>query len=277
MAPMPMTDTIQQILYAEERIEEINPYLKKIYQPIGILKDICILDTPETYTIVDQHQENTERFIPHADLIVFVFESKNPYRQSAWEFFDYINNEWRRNIIFVLQQKDLIEPDDLIINIQGVHDHAIKKGISDPKVYGVSAKQELNNDKEGSGFTPLKKYITANITGGKAPYLKMLNKIETSKSINEKIDASLTLRKQQWEKDTIFRTDINETLDIQEGKTKKQISTLLENLLTSYDRITNKTANELEEGLSFTSVLKRSFSSVFGTNQNLKDWRADQT
>jgi len=272
-----MTDTIQQILYGAERIEEINPYLKKIYQPIDILKDICIVDTPGTNTIVDHHQEITERFIPHADLIVFVFESKNPYRQSAWEFFDYINDEWRRNIIFVLQQKDLMEPDDLVINIKGVTDHAIKKGIKEPRVYDVSAKQELNDDKANSGFEPLKEYISKNITGGKAPYLKMLNKIETAKSINEKIDNSLTLRKQQWEKDTEFRNDIKETLDLQEGKTKKQIHTLLENLLASYDRITNKTAKELESGLSFTSVLKRSFSSVFGTNQNLKDWLADQT
>ena len=277
VAPMPMTDTIQQILYGVERIEEVNPYLKKIYQPIEILKDICIVDTPGTNTIVDHHQEITERFIPHADLIVFVFEAKNPYRQSAWEFFDYINDEWKRNIIFVLQQKDLMEDDDLVINIQGVRDHAIKKGITEPKVYDVSAKQELEGDTEGSGFTPLKEYITKNITGGKAPYLKMLNKIETAKSINEKIDASLSLRKKQWEKDTIFRTDIKETLDIQEGKTKKQINTLLENLLASYDRITNKTADNLESGLSFTNVIKRSFSSVFGTNQNLKDWLANET
>lgn len=277
VAPMPMTDTIQQILYGTERIEEVNPYLKKIFQPIEILKDICIVDTPGTNTIVDHHQEITERFIPHADLIVFVFESKNPYRQSAWEFFDYINDEWKRNIIFVLQQKDLMEDDDLAINIQGVKDHAIKKGIVEPKVYDVSAKQQLEGDSAGSGFVPLKEYITKNITGGKAPYLKMLNKIETAKSINEKIDASLSLRKKQWEKDTIFRTDIKETLDIQEGKTKKQINTLLENLLASYDRITNKTADNLESGLSFTNVIKRSFSSVFGTNQNLKDWLANET
>lgn len=276
VAPMPMTDTIQQILYGEERIEEINPYLKKIYQPIDILKDICIVDTPGTNTIVDHHQEITERFIPHADLIVFVFESKNPYRQSAWEFFDYINDEWRRNIIFVLQQKDLMEHDDLSINIKGVYDHAIKKGIASPKVYDVSAKQELEGDKTGSGFSPLKEYISSNITGGKAPYLKMLNKIETAHSINQKIDTSLTLRKKQWEKDTIFRTDIKETLNIQEGKTKKQINTLLENLLASYDRITNQTSDNLESGLSFTNVIKRSFSSVFGTKQNLKDWLANE-
>ena len=97
VAPSPMTDTIQQITYGpEQKIEEINPYLKRIYQPIEILKEIAIVDTPGTNTIIDHHQEITEKFIPSSDLIVFVFESKNPYRQSSWEFFDYIN-EYRIN------------------------------------------------------------------------------------------------------------------------------------------------------------------------------------
>jgi predicted GTPase len=95
VAPMPMTDTIQQIVYGEqEQIIDINPYLKKITQPVEILKEIAIVDTPGTNTIVDHHQEITERFIPYSDLIVFVFEAKNPYRQSSWEFFDYINADW---------------------------------------------------------------------------------------------------------------------------------------------------------------------------------------
>ena len=102
VAPSPMTDTIQLITYGEEeKIVEVNPQFKRIYQPVEILKEIAIVDTPGTNTIVDHHQEITERFIPYSDLIVFVFESKNPYRQSAWQFFDFINEEWRIKIIFV--------------------------------------------------------------------------------------------------------------------------------------------------------------------------------
>ena len=77
VAPQPMTDTIQQVLYGETESEiQINPYLKKIHQPVEILKEIAIVDTPGTNTIVEHHQEITERFIPASDLIVFVFEAK---------------------------------------------------------------------------------------------------------------------------------------------------------------------------------------------------------
>ena len=273
VAASPMTDTIQQIVYGDkETIVDINPYLKRITHPIDILKEVAIVDTPGTNTIIDHHQEITEQFIPASDLIVFVFESKNPYRQSSWEFFDYIKEEWRKKIIFILQQKDLMVPDDLVTNVNGVKDQAIKRGIPAPNVYAVSAKQELDGQKELSGFVPVRQYIYDNITGGKAPYLKLINNADTALNINDKIFKGVLLRKEQYEADSRFRQDIRESLDHQEMKTKRQVNVLVENLLASYDRITNKKKDELNSGVGFMSMLKRSFSSTFGGGQSAKDW-----
>ncbi len=273
VAPSPMTDTIQQIVYGpEEKVEIINPYLKKLYQPVEILKEIAIVDTPGTNTIVDHHQEITEKFIPYSDLIVFVFEAKNPYRQSSWEFFDYINSEWHRKIIFVLQQKDLLPEADLRININGVIEQATKKGIENPKVFAVSAKLEQEDYHDISGFKELRKYITDNITGGKAPELKFQNNINTLLTISLKLDESMKIRIKQYDLDIKFRKEIRELIDTQHTKTEKQISVLAENLLDSYDNITRQKLSDLEDGLSFLSVVKRSFSSVFGKESSLKEW-----
>src|SRR5688572_1514152 len=121
VAPSPMTDTIQQIMYGDVyKVEEVSPYLRRVFQPDEILREIAIVDTPGTNTIIKHHQEITERFIPGSDLVVFVFEAKNPYRQSAWDFFDFMHAEWHKKIVFVLQQKDLMNEQDLEINIKGV-------------------------------------------------------------------------------------------------------------------------------------------------------------
>ncbi len=273
VAAHPMTDTIQQIVYGEkEDIVVINPYLKRIHQPVEILREIAIVDTPGTNTIVDHHQEITESFIPASDLIVFVFESKNPYRQSSWEFFDYIHADWRKKIIFILQQKDLMEPDDLVTNINGVKEHAIKKGISAPNVFAVSAKDELNGRHDTSNFSAVKDYIKTHITGGKAPILKQENNIETSKNINERIYKGLLIRKEQWKADSTFRTDIQQTLDQQEIKSNNQVDILVENLLAAYDRITLAKEKELNEGLAFLPLIKRSFGSLFSKGNSAKDW-----
>lgn len=278
VAPSPMTDTIQQIVYGEqESVVFINEHLKRITQPVEILKEIAIVDTPGTNTIVAHHQEITEKFIPYSDLVVFVFESKNPYRQSAWDFFDYINNEWRRKVVFVLQQKDLMEINDLQININGVIENAQKKGINNPNVFAVSAKQELEGLKNESGFIELRKFISDNITGGKAPLLKLSNTVNTIQKINDTISHALKSREEQFLLDKDFRADIKETLDAQEIKTKNQVNQLTENLVATYEKITNKKSEDLGDGLSFITVIKRSFSSLFGTESGLKDWLNQQS
>lgn len=276
VAPQPMTDTIQQILYGEEEDTiVVNPHLKKIMLPVEILREIAIVDTPGTNTIIAHHQEITESFIPASDLIVFVFEAKNPYRQSAWEFFDFIHADWLKKVIFVLQQKDLMSPEDLAVNLNGVREYAQKKGILEPLIFAVSAKAEQEGDLEASGFGPLRDYIHQNITGGQAPFLKLINNISTSRNIGDRIAKGLADRKTQLEADTAFREDIRLTLIEHENRAFKQVNMLVENLLAGYDRITQRKGQELSEGLSFFSLLRRSFTAIFSQRASVKQWLDD--
>lgn len=273
VAPQPMTDTIQQIVYGEqEEVIVINPFLKKITQPIDILKEVAIVDTPGTNTIIEKHQQITEEFIPSSDLIVFVFESKNPYRQSAWDFLEYIKDDWKKKVIFVLQQKDLMDAADLRVNIDGVVNQAEKKGMSRPIVFAVSAKMEQEGNKAESGFGEIRNFISHNITGGKAPYLKLENILVTLNNIQHRIGVSLEVRKKQYELDTAFRHDVTESLDQHETRSKKHVDLLVENILNAYDQATGRAVSELNHGLSFPVMLKRSFTSIFSKKSTLKAW-----
>jgi len=99
---------------------------------------------------------------------------------------------------------------------------------------------------EDSGFLNVRDYIRENITGGKAPVLKLRNNISTGLNINERILEGTLLRKKQWEADIDFRKETKETLDSQEIKSKKQVEILVENLIAGYDRITRQKEGELE-------------------------------
>ena len=278
VAPSPMTDSIQQILYGEQsKTEEVSPYLKRIYKPNPILRDIAIVDTPGTNTIIEHHQEITERFIPGSDLIVFVFEAKNPYRQSAWDFFHFMHEEWHKKIVFVLQQKDLMDQPDLDINIRGVKEFAEKKGIREPIIFAVSAKEELNGLYESSGYIPLKKFILDQVTGGKAQSQKLISLSETTSQIIQKLKSGLDLRKAQLEADLKFRDEIKWTLTDHTQRSKHQSDILVENLMGAYDRVADKYEDELSAGLSFFPVLKRSIGAIFSKSSSLKSWFEDFT
>lgn len=273
VAASPMTDKIQQIVYGDSVSEqEINAHTRKISQNVDILKDITIVDTPGTNTIIEHHQEITEKFIPSSDLIVFVFEAKNPYRQSAWEFFNFIHSEWHKKIIFVLQQKDLMNDADLQTNLDGVKQTARQKGIMQAEVFAVSAKEEMESHKETSGFKALRNYIFENITGGKAAFLKLINSISTAQNIVNRIEAGKNTREKQLSYDLAFRKEISEKLEHQELKTKRHTDMLVENLAAAYENIMKKRKFELKENIGFLSLIKRSIGSVFGSSQDLRTW-----
>lgn len=273
VAPSPMTDKIQQIVYGEdEATYQINDHINRISKKIDILKDIAIVDTPGTNTIIDHHQEVTESFIPSSDLIVFVFEAKNPYRQSAWDFFDYINKEWHKKIIFVLQQKDLLPPDDLKINSDGVRQYAIQKGITAPQVFEVSALDELQGRNESSGFSQLRNYIQENITGKKAALQKLHNLSKTAQALTQKIDNGIQLRARQLEYDQKFRKDIQLSLEHQEEKSNRYSNMLSENIIACYQQIMNDKKSELKENIGFFQLVRRSLGSMFSNDKNLKSW-----
>ncbi len=272
VAPQPMTDTIQQIFYGEqEEIVVVNPFLKKVYVPVEILKEIAIVDTPGTNSIEEKHQEITERFIPASDLVIFVFESKNPYRQSAWNFFDFIHKDWHKKIIFVLQQKDLMSAEDLEVNRRGLFEFAEKKGLPNAQIFEVSAKNELDGRYDESGFSRMRDYIRTHVTGGRGMALKLKNNLDTSFNILERIRTDLAARSKQYHADVAFRQDVTETLTAQEAKSKHHVNLLIENLLHGYDRITANTARELENTLSFPNLLLRSFKGIFSKQASIQD------
>ena len=273
VAPDPCTDTIQQLMYGEqEQTIVLNEYLKKILLPVDILKQISVVDTPGTNTIAEHHEEVTERFVPRSDLIVFVFEAKNPYRQSAWEFFDFIHEQWQKKIIFVLQQADLMSKEDLQINVNGVQQHAQKKGISDPKVFALSAKLQQEGKKAESGFEALNTYIKENITGLNAYVLKLQSNISTARNLHAKLDLDLKAIEKQLEADRDFRKDILATLQEQEERSNRQVDALIRSLLEEYDRVTGKKQQELSDGLGFFALTKKSFMSLFNKAGSPQEW-----
>lgn len=274
VAPDPCTDVIQQIMYGEEdKVDVVNQYLHQISVKAPILESISIVDTPGTNTIIEHHQEVTERFIPHSDLIVFVFEAKNPYRQSAWELYNYISEEWRKKVIFVLQQKDLMQPDDLIVNIEGVRKQAVSKGVSDPKVFAVSALMEIQKQHEESGFKDLRNYILDNITGSRSYVLKLESNLDTAASVVSNIDGGLKTRRLQYDADLEFRSEVRDAMDQQETKSNRRVDTMVENLLLDYDRITSDVRREFIEGLGFMNLAGRSIRSIFSSDgRNTREW-----
>ena len=273
--PAPCTDKIQQIVYSPERFDkEINPHQKKIGMPVEILKQISIVDTPGTNTLIAHHHDITERFIPSSGLVLFIFPAKNPHTASAWELLVYISDEWRKQIVFVLQQADLATDEELRINTEKVREYAMERGVDNPRIFQTSAKWEVEGDAR-SGFEAIRAFIRETVTGGRHITLKLRSLLNTTDQVLGRIYKALKIMQDQLEADKEAAGKIETILDTGREQINEEIRILIDRILGHYDREASWVKTEVEESLSFIPLLKKSFSAMFSRKQSLKNWFED--
>jgi len=260
----PRTDSIQQIVYSDERfVQPMGPNLRKIGLPLEILKDISIVDTPGTNTVIQEHQIITERYIPNSDLTFFVLFGKNPYQKSAWDFLDFVSAEWRKKVVFILQQADLLKPADLERNIERVKEYAHQKQIKSPIIFATSAERELNHE-EGSGFSEVRDYIKDMVSSGESYKIKLRSVSGTTQKIIDALAGDVQALELQLETDK----------RIEAGKTRSryEIDNLVDRLVGRYDSISTRIKREFRESLAVFTVIRRSFAGIFNKQASMQAW-----
>jgi ribosome biogenesis GTPase A len=268
----PCTDVIQQIVYSESRFEEeIHPLLKKIGLPLTILKTIAIVDTPGTNTVIENHQEITRNFIPNSDLVLMVFQAKNPYTRSAWDLLDYVREDWRKSTIFILQQADLARPDEIQTNMAKVRELALQKGIGDPRIFATSAEHEKQGI-DGSGFAAVRQFIRETITGGRHYRLKLESILETAGQVMQQVESSIKDRRQQLVADQAAVNKVKQRLASGHKQSAYELQSLITRLNDAYAHAAQQFSRDFIDGLSFRRLFERSIRSTIGRKASIKKW-----
>ena len=269
----PCTDIIQQIVYSDEVFEKaINQYLRKIGNNNEILKTLSVVDTPGTNTVVENHQEITKEFIPNSDLIFFVFFAKNPYTRSAWELLNYVNSEWRKKVVFILQQADLTKPEELAKNKEKLAELALEKGIKSPIVFATSVEYEVNGDLDRSGFDDVRNYIQQTLEDGGTKKLKLQGVANTSEQIIDLLKKDLLSIQQQLVTDQLVVNKIKNKLQQNKRQSGFELESLINRLLAKYDHITARVKSDFREKLSLSTLVKGSFAVLFRTKKSAPTW-----
>lgn len=171
---MPTTDKICFFKYGPVvQQKAVTPTLDEVQAPCDFLRDFHIVDTPGTNSIESEHQAITERFVPNADLVIFVFSAMNPWGASAWQFLDRVHRHWMRNVIFVLQQCDLRSPEEIQVITDYMAQLSRQRFGREFPLFPVSAKKAFMARSSGidrdqlladSGFLGLEQHISQTVT-----------------------------------------------------------------------------------------------------------------
>jgi GTPase SAR1 family protein len=257
---IPTTDKILFFKHGDTlQTTPITPTLDEVSIPIDFLKDFHIVDTPGTNSIENEHQQITERFVPIADLVIFVFSAMNPWGASAWQFLEKVHRHWMRNVIFVLQQSDVRSPEELLVITDYMAQLTRQRFGRDFPIFPVSAKKAylarssgIDRDKlmADSGFPPLENHISGSVTQNATRHTKLLNTLrmalQTHAQYRERVQAALDIAQAK----AALLQELATERQLQAGRTLKKIAPALDATERDYHESAVRVAGLANEALS---------------------------
>lgn len=245
--PIPVDDVISVLRYGERASQKrITDFVLEQFYPIEFLRNITLVDTPGTNSIVQRHQDITEDYIPRADLVLFVTSIDRPLSESERRFLEYIR-EWGKKLVFVLNKIDTKADAevDVVIDYLKTNTRAIFG--FDPVIYPVAAKLALDaklgaatpRDWTQSRFEALEDYVFRVLSEKERVRIKLTAPLETILSLAKKQFRMVESRRQMLAADKDRIDSINEQLERARDdlvSNFKQFVVRIDNLLMDLER-----------------------------------------
>jgi ribosome biogenesis GTPase A len=270
VAPDPCTAVIQELAYGEERSKTVlGDYWERLTLPKTVLRDITIVDTPGTNSIIRNHQTITENYIPKSDLVIFVFPAKNPHTATAWELLSLVRKDWHRKTVFVLQQADLATQRELAVNQERVKQYAHERNVQNPVLFTVSAKRELEGASD-SGFAEFREYLRDAVESGEVWRMKLEGCRDTVRKIVNDLLAKLRREEAAIAEDKAFYQDLLARIEGRREKAHSLRRLVVDSLGVSYDRLASRLEEDFREGLQIGTILSRSIPYL--RDKDVKTW-----
>jgi tRNA U34 5-carboxymethylaminomethyl modifying GTPase MnmE/TrmE len=265
---LPATDRVCIFRHgSEDKTNEVSPKLTERYLPIPFLRDFNVVDTPGTNTMVKEHQMVAEDFMPRADIVLFVFSVANPWTQSNWDFLDFLQKTWLKNVIIVLQQIDLREPTEIDVIQRHLQDTASRRLGFVPPLFAVSARKALlartsGVDKEKlweeSAFAPLEEQISFIVTESSTRMLKLRSTFQAARAVLEDLSREIRGNIDKISADAAALDRLDGLLATRREQMLRQVAALVREVEQVYDETTKERAELLRKRLSWW----RSFSLI---------------
>jgi len=192
--PIPVDDRISILRHGEQRSQKsISDFIVEESYPIEFLRNITLVDTPGTNSIVRRHQELTEDFVPRADLTLFVTSIDRPLSESERIFLQYIR-EWGKKIVFVVNKVDTKSDDEVEQVLAYLRQNISALFGFEPVIFPVAAKLALgakvgelpSREWTESRFEALENYIFRILSEKERIRIKLQAPLDTILSMSRK-------------------------------------------------------------------------------------------
>jgi len=250
----------------EHNVVPITPTLDEVYAPVDFLRDFHIVDTPGTNSVENEHQLITERFVPIADLVIFVFSAMNPWGASAWQFLEKVHREWMRHVVFVLQQSDLRSPEEIEVITDYMGQLTRQRFGRDFPLFAVSAKKaflarnagiERERLLQDSGFHALEAHISSIVRHNAARLNKLASTMRLARQILDSMRERFVAGMHQAKRKTGVLQELQTERELQVDRTLKKILPALDATERDYHESVMRVAGLASDALTTRKAFQR--------------------
>ena len=266
VAPTPTTECIYYFKYAEKaRDVRIDDSFIEFYRPASFLRDFHIVDTPGTNSIAEGHQEITERFIPMADLVIFVFPITNPWGASTWDFISRIYEGWLKQVVFVVQQTDVRTQQEVDAILEHMRVTSKERLGREFPTFAVSAKKAMAGKTsehgqahllEESGFAALEEHISEVIGGSPLVTRKTRSVLRSARAVMDEVDKHLAAEETEMARAGKALEGIEKGIDEESARAETHLAEAEAAALGHFAKTRLNLASMFEQGSGFFASLK---------------------
>lgn len=237
----PTTAAITRVRYAERQHESRDGAIVEVGYPLELLRALAIIDTPGTNAILREHEEITERFVPRADLILFVTSADRPFSESERAFMERIR-AWSKRVVVVLNKVDLLTTEQELTD----QVHFVRQGVErllgfSPELFPVSARlaqaSRAEADPEArarlyaaSRFDTLERYIVETLDDAGRVRIKLTTPLGIAERISRSYVAAAESKLSMLAEDLALSRSIERQIEAHRSDMQRDFSLRLEEL-----------------------------------------------
>jgi len=263
----PTTDIINIIRFSEAQSEvRLEKDCLLLTYPAQFLRDISIVDTPGTNAVIREHEAITNRFIPRADMVLFITSADRPFTESERSFLEQVR-DWGKKLVVVINKIDLFENDqelDQVLNF--VIENAVQLIGSPVEVFPVSAKEAFRAKNgepkrwEPSRFGLLEDHIKNTLDQEERLRLKFANPIGISSHLCQNYQKTIQDERKTLKDDVLMLDDVNRQLAVYSEDMRRDFKfrmSDIENILYEMEKRGNTFFDETMRLLNIRDLSKK--------------------
>ena len=197
--------------------------------PVELLRDLHVVDTPGTNAVLREHEAVTRRFVPRADVVLFVTSADRPFTESERAFLERIR-DWGKKVVIIVNKMDILaSPADRDEVLAFVRRNAQDLLTVEPEVFPTSARtakggRDESGAWETSGLRAVDDFLRTTLDATERVRLKFLNPLGVGENLARDLGREADARMALLGEDRTFLADVEGQLAVYEADMRRDFA-----------------------------------------------------